>query len=63
MIVTVDHPERGPFITVGCPIKLSDSAVTVESSPRLGQHNDQIFGRELGLDADRLDELRRRGVI
>ena len=45
MIVTVDHPERGPFITVGCPIKLSDSPVTVASSPLLGQHNDRDLPR------------------
>ncbi|MEL6622815.1 MAG: formyl-CoA transferase, partial [Pseudomonadota bacterium] len=24
-IVEVDHPERGPYLTVGCPIKMSDS--------------------------------------
>src|SRR5689334_21958282 len=42
MIVTVDHPERGSFTTVGCPIKLSESPVKVETSPLLGEHNDEV---------------------
>jgi formyl-CoA transferase len=63
MIVTVDHPERGAFKTVGCPIKLSDSPVKVETSPLLGQHNEDVYVRELGLDPERLAELKTNGVI
>jgi formyl-CoA transferase len=63
MIVTVEHPERGSFTTVGCPIKLSDSPVTVETSPLLGQHNQEVFVKELGLTVERFDELRLDGVI
>lgn len=63
MIVTVDHPERGAFKTVGCPIKLSDSPVKVETSPLLGQHNEDVYVRELGLDPQRLAELKTNGVI
>jgi formyl-CoA transferase len=63
MIVTVDHPERGAFKTVGCPIKLSDSPVKVETSPLLGQHNEDVYVRELGLDPQRFAELKTNGVI
>jgi formyl-CoA transferase len=63
MVVTVDHPERGAFKTVGCPIKLSDSPVKVETSPLLGQHNEDVYVRELGLDPQRLAELKTNGVI
>jgi formyl-CoA transferase len=63
MVVTVDHPERGSFKTVGCPIKLSDSPVKVETSPLLGQHNEDVYVRELGLDPQRLAELKTNGVI
>jgi formyl-CoA transferase len=63
MIVTVDHPERGAFKTVGCPIKLSDSPVKVETSPLLGQHNEDVYVRELGVDTQRFAELKTNGVI
>jgi formyl-CoA transferase len=63
MIVTVDHPVRGPFKTVGCPLKLSDSPVEVERSPLLGEHNDEIYGQLLGLPADELVSLKANGVI
>jgi formyl-CoA transferase len=63
MIVTVDHPERGPFKTVGCPLKLSDSPVEVERSPLLGEHNDEIYRQVLGLPEDELVSLKANGVI
>ena len=63
MVVTVDHPERGSFKTVGCPIKLSDSPVKVETSPLLGQHNEDVYVRELGVDPQRFSELKTNGVI
>ncbi len=63
MIVTVEHPERGSFTTVGCPIKLSDSPVTVETSPLLGQHNREVFVKEMGLTVDRFEKLQLDGVI
>lgn len=63
MVVTVDHPERGPFKTVGCPLKLSDSPVEVRRSPLLGEHNDEVFGEMLGIPADELAALKSNGVI
>ena len=63
MIVTVDHPERGPFKTVGCPLKLSDSPVEIERSPLLGEHNDQIYGGVLNLPPAELASLKVNGVI
>ncbi|MBB5850410.1 formyl-CoA transferase [Amycolatopsis umgeniensis] len=61
-VVEVEHPERGAFKTVGCPLKLSDSPVEVERSPLLGEHNAEVLG-ELGYGADDLDRLRAAGVI
>lgn len=63
MVVTVDHPQRGSFKTVGCPIKLSESPVKVETSPLLGEHNEDVYLRELGLDADEYAQLKSNGVI
>lgn len=63
MIVDVEHPERGTFTTVGSPIKLSDSPTEVGSSPLLGEHNEDVYVRELGLDSEEVRLLRKDGVI
>jgi formyl-CoA transferase len=62
MIVEVEHRERGPFKTVGCPIVLSDSPVEVKSSPLLGEHTREILG-ELGHSDSEIEKLRADGVI
>jgi formyl-CoA transferase len=52
MIVEVEHPARGTYLTVGNPIKLSASPTAIGPAPLLGQHRDEIL-RELGYsDAD-----------
>ncbi|MFD9811830.1 formyl-CoA transferase [Streptomyces sp. NPDC059080] len=63
MVVTVDHPERGAFTTVGSPLKLSDSPVEVDRSPLLGEHNQEVYGGELGLADEELRLLKANGVI
>ncbi|GAA1298601.1 formyl-CoA transferase [Streptomyces sanglieri] len=63
MIVRVEHPERGTFTTVGSPLKLSDSPVDVVTSPLLGQHNEEVYVGELGLDNKELRLLKTDGVI
>ena len=60
-IVEVDHPERGPYLTVGNPIKLSDSPTMVVRSPLLGEHNEEVL-RELGFSATEIDGLRASGA-
>jgi formyl-CoA transferase len=62
VIVDVEHPQRGGFTTVGSPIQLSDSPVTVTTPPLLGEHNEEIYGG-LGLSAGDVQDLRRNGVI
>ncbi|PZG14056.1 formyl-CoA transferase [Nonomuraea aridisoli] len=62
IVVTVDHPERGEFVTVGSPLQLSDSPVDVRTPPLLGEHNEEIYSR-LGVSADELAELKANGVI
>ncbi|MFG1626305.1 formyl-CoA transferase [Kribbella sp. NPDC049227] len=61
-VVEVKHPQRGSFKTVGCPLKLSDSPVQVETSPGLGEHNSVVYG-SLGIDTAELEELKAAGVI
>lgn len=61
-IVTVEHPERGTFKTVGSPLRLSDSPVDVVRSPLLGEHTQEIC-LELGFSPDQLQRFRSAGVI
>jgi formyl-CoA transferase len=63
MIVDVPHPQRGTFITVGCPLKLSDSPVEIVPSPLLGEHTEEILAEVMGYDKDTVEELRREGVV
>ena len=46
-VVEVDHPTRGKYLTVGNPIKMSDSPSDVKRSPLLGEHTDEVLA-ELG---------------
>ena len=62
MIVEVDHPQRGKFVTVGNPIKLSASRTTITPSPLLGQHRDEVL-RELGYSADDIAALTKDGAV
>ncbi len=61
-VVEVDHPERGKYLTVGNPIKLSDSPTVVTRSPLLGEHTDEVLG-QLGFSAEDVDALRAAGAI
>ena len=62
-IVEVDHPERGPYLTVGCPVKLSDNEVVVERSPLLGEHSAEILAEVLGYSAEEIASLQESGVV
>jgi len=61
-VVEVDHPERGRFKTVGCPLRLSDSPVDIEPSPLLGEHTDEVLA-SLGYLPGQIEELREAGAI
>jgi len=61
-VVEVDHPKRGKYLTVGNPIKMSDSPSDVQRSPLLGEHTDEILA-ELGFGATEISALRAEKVI
>ncbi|MCZ6579991.1 MAG: formyl-CoA transferase [Gammaproteobacteria bacterium] len=62
-IVDVEHPERGNYLTVGCPIKLSDSKVEVKRSPLLGEHTDEILAEVLDYSAEEIAEIKESGAV
>src|SRR5216683_8097016 len=63
MIVDVDYPARGTYQTVGCPVKLSESPVTVTRPPLLGEHTREVLGALCGIDPDEVKRLREDGVV
>ena len=56
-VVEVDHPKRGKYLTVGNPIKMSDSPTEVTRSPLLGEHTDEVLD-ELGYTREQIEALR-----
>jgi formyl-CoA transferase len=61
-VVEVDHPTRGKYLSVGNPIKMSDSPTDVVRSPLLGEHTDEVLA-ELGYGTDQIAALRAEKVI
>ena len=63
MIVELDHPERGKWFNLGCPIKLSESPVEARRSPLLGEHTEEILEEVLDYGADEIARLRKAGAF
>jgi formyl-CoA transferase len=61
-IVEVDHPVRGRYLSVGNPIKMSDSPTEVTRSPLLGEHTDEVL-QQLGYSPEDVAALRAERVI
>ena len=62
-VVEVDHPTRGAYLTVGNPIKLSDSPADVRRSPLLGEHTNEVLQAVLGMTAAETDAARSDGAV
>mgnify|MGYP003345122947 FL=1 len=62
-VVEVDHPTRGKYLTVGNPIKLSDSVSDVKRSPLLGEHTEEVLIKELGYTKEQAAALKAAGAV
>jgi len=62
-VVEVDHPARGKYLSVGNPIKLSDSPTEVIRSPLLGEHTDEILRSVLGYGDEQIAVIEASGAI
>jgi benzylsuccinate CoA-transferase BbsF subunit len=61
--VEVDHPEVGARRFAGAPWIMSDPGVETRRAPLLGEHNDYVFRRLLGLSEEEIAGLQRDSVI
>jgi formyl-CoA transferase len=62
-VVEVDHPKRGKYLTVGNPIKLSDSPSEVRRAPLLGEHTEEILTQVLKFDEKKVREFKDSGAL
>jgi formyl-CoA transferase len=62
-VVEVEHPTRGKYLSVGNPIKLSDSKSEVKRSPLLGEHTDEILSKVLGYSAKEVNDIKLSGAV
>src|SRR5450432_1698132 len=62
-VVEVDHPKRGKYLSVGNPIKMSDSPPDVRRAPLLGEHTEEILGKVLGYSDSEIAALKSSGAI
>jgi formyl-CoA transferase len=61
-VVEVEHPTRGKYLSVGNPIKLSDSISEVKRSPLLGEHTDEILKKVLGFSDKEVVDIKGSGA-
>ncbi len=60
----LEHPEGGRWRQPGVPYQFSATPCALRRpAPSLGEHNDLVWGQELGLASDELARLRQAGVI
>ena len=63
MILDVDYPTRGVYQTVGSPIKLSASPVTVTRPPLLGEHTEALLRELCGVSEADAKALKAKGIV
>ena len=60
----LDHPDLGMVTLPSSPLRYHGTPQTqLTASPRLGQHNQEVFAELLGLSSDQVDQLHADGAI
>ncbi len=62
-VFDLDHPTRGRFSMVGCPVRLSDSPVRPRRAPLKGEHTEDVLATLGGYTAEEIRRLREKRVI
>lgn len=64
MFPEMDHPVAGKMRLTNNALKFTnESADPSRPAPTLGQDNDEVYGQFLGLDAEKISQLKTSGVI
>ena len=60
----IDHPDAGEWTYPGPPFKLTETPGEIgRRAPRLGEHNQEVYGGLVGLSNVELTRLRQAGII
>ncbi|MCX5992452.1 MAG: CoA transferase [Chloroflexi bacterium] len=61
----VEHPELGETIKYpGAPVKMKETPWKIHRrAPLIGEHNEEVYGKELGLSKEQVTILKANGVI
>lgn len=63
LLELVDHESTGPYLLPGFAWKMSKTPNTLRwPSPRLGEHNYEIFGGLLGMSSDAIEDMEFQGI-
>lgn len=64
MLEWIDYPGVGRVVVPGSPLRFhGQAALPTSPSPKLGEHNNEVYGRWLGLAPEKIEALRQDGVI
>ena len=62
-IFDLEHPTRGRFSVIGCPVRLSDSPVAPRRAPLKGEHTEEVLKGLGGYSDSEIQNLREKRVI
>jgi formyl-CoA transferase len=62
-IFDLEHPTRGRFSVIGCPVRLSDSPVAARRAPLKGEHTEDVLRNLAGYTSEEIRQLKEKQVI
>ena len=58
------HPQAGKIKLINFPLKFSETQPVLKTpAPLLGQHNKEVLSELLEYDAEKIQDLMKKGVI
>ena len=64
MFPYMEQPGVGPFRVTAMPIKFSETPPAItRHAPSLGEHNEEVYGELLGMNQEKVAQLKEQGII